>query len=630
MIVNKLLNSPILRIFRGPRRGRLVRHYFFVSVILIAGGLITSGLLEVYFRYRESQEHLALLQKEAATVAALRIERFIHDVETAMKAAAKGREISHGGISSDYKIELKRLLFLAPAITEAVAVDAHGVKQVQISRFRAVSPDMKIDFANSTAFQQAKQGKAYFGPVYFVRNSEPYMTIALPIEPFKGNVIGVLQAEVNLKYVWEVISGIKPGKAGYAYTVTRSGDLIAHPDISLVLQGRNVSQLDQVKAAFQTFPGTDKAMVALNLQGAKVISSYALIPKLDWAVFIERPVEEAYEPLYASMLRTSSLLLVGLGVALLASFFVARRVVRPLEMLRKGTERIGGGDLNLRLHIETGDEIELLAEEFNKMTVALQEAYSGLEQKVAERTQELMVANQKLDEAYRHKSAFLASMSHEFRTPLNAIIGFSEVLLDPSLKVSEEERKQFLTDIFTSGKHLLKLINEVLDLSKIEAGRMELQIEPASLHEALQAVQSTMRPLAAKKAIELQVESNGQIDLIPMDSARIKQVLLNLVGNAVKFTPQGGQVWVRADADNGALRVEVGDSGAGVPPEQHQRIFLEFQQVITGEGGEKPEGTGLGLALAKQFVEMHGGRIWVESDVGKGSRFFFTLPLQQG
>src|SRR5262245_2623538 len=406
---------PFLQIFRGHRRGRLVRHYFLTSAFLIAGGLITSGLLEIYFRYHESREHLAILQREAAAVAAVKIDRFIRDVETAMKAASKGQDVAQGELSSNYKFELKRLLFLAPAITEAVVLNAEGIKQVQISRFRGVSTDVTSDLSTSTAFQETRRGQLYFGPVYFVRRSEPHMTIALPIEHFKGNIIGVLQAEVNLKYVWEVVSEIKPGKAGYAYAVTRSGDLIAHPDISLVLQQRNVAQLDQVKEAFPAARAVPKpkAVVAHNLQGREVISSHALIPSVDWAVFIERPVEEAYEPLFASVFRTSSLLLVGFGVALLATFIIRRRVVRPLEALRQGVERIREGDLSARLDVKTGDEIEILADEFNKMAAHLREAYTGLERKVAERTQALSVANEKLEEASQHKSQFLANVNHE-------------------------------------------------------------------------------------------------------------------------------------------------------------------------------------------------------------------------
>jgi signal transduction histidine kinase len=238
---------------------------------------------------------------------------------------------------------------------------------------------------------------------------------------------------------------------------------------------------------------------------------------------------------------------------------------------------------------------------------------------------EIEEKGRQIEAANRHKSEFLANMSHELRTPLNAIIGFSEVLLDPTLEVSKEEQSQFLTDVLSSGKHLLGLINEVLDLAKIEAGKMELQIEPALLQDVVEAVSNTTRSLAVKKSIDLRIESDDSLAPFPMDGARVKQVLLNLVGNAIKFTPEGGKVWVRADSENGAARIEVGDTGPGIAPEDHERIFQEFQQA--GSDAGKPQGTGLGLALAKKFVEMHGGRIWLESEVGKGSRFYFTLPI---
>jgi signal transduction histidine kinase len=257
-----------------------------------------------------------------------------------------------------------------------------------------------------------------------------------------------------------------------------------------------------------------------------------------------------------------------------------------------------------------------------------------------------------LEDANRQKNQFVASMSHELRTPLNAIIGFSEVLLDPSLAVSAEERRQFLEDILSSGKHLLKLINEVLDLSKIEAGRMELQLVSTDLVEVIEQVQSTTRPLAAKKNIGFSAECDPAIRPFPMDPARIRQVLLNLVGNALKFTPEGGQVWVTARLTDGqpgtlaaghpgtsperlgaqapdprSVEVSVRDTGPGIPAEDHERIFKEFQQSEASPGTLKPEGTGLGLTLAKRFVEMHGGRIWVTSTPGQGATFTFTLPL---
>jgi two-component system NtrC family sensor kinase len=204
-LIRKILHWPAMQTFRGHRRGRLLRHYFLISALLIAGGLITSGILEVYFPYQESREQLAFQQREAATVAALKIQTFIHDIETAMKAATKHQ--SNGGQESaaDYEFELKKLFYLAPAITEAAVVSVDGIARAHISRSRAVTADAKRNFSGSAAFQQALQGQSYFGPVYFVRESEPYITVALPLERYAGRIVGILQTEVNLKYVWEVI-----------------------------------------------------------------------------------------------------------------------------------------------------------------------------------------------------------------------------------------------------------------------------------------------------------------------------------------------------------------------------------------------------------------------------------------
>ena len=326
-------------------------------------------------------------------------------------------------------------------------------------------------------------------------------------------------------------------------------------------------------------------------------------------------------------------------LSMLAIYAFSQSITRPIKQLTDQAKRIADGYLD-EVPVESRDEIGRLAVSFNEMAQALkrtisekerllnelQELNRTLEDRIFRRTAEIEAVNIQLREATHHKSEFLANMSHELRTPLNAIIGFSEVLLDSSLQVTEDERSQFLTDVLGSGKHLLHLINEILDLAKIEAGKMELQIEPVLLQDVIEAVSNTMRSLAVKKSIDLRAECDERLEPFPMDGARVKQVLLNLVGNAIKFTPQAGQVWVRAGAENGIARVEVADTGPGIPAAEHERIFLEFQQADTGGRG-KPEGTGLGLALAKKFVEMHGGKVWVESEVGKGSTFTFTLPI---
>jgi signal transduction histidine kinase len=626
--MKRLLELPFIQIFRGRRRGRLVRHYFLISVVLISGGLITSGLVELYFRYQESWDQLTRLQYEIASSAAFKIERFIQEIEQMMRATTKSREVTERGLSPEYHFELRRLLVISRAITEVVAIDSEGMARVAASRFTTVLPRGERNHAGSPAFQQARQGKSYFGPVYFVRESEPYMTIAVSIERFAGRVIGVLQAEVNLKTIGDVVSGIKVGKAGYAYVVTRAGEIVAHPNVSLVLQRRSAAQLDQVKAVFQTPSVAVKptALVAQNLEGKKVLSSQAPIKNLDWAVIIERPVAEAYAPLYASVLRTSSLLLVGLGMALLASLFVARRVVRPLETLRKGVERIGGGDMSLRLDVKTGDEIEVLADEFNRMTANLREAYGGLEQKVTERTRELAVANERLKELDRLKSDFVSNVSHELRTPLTAIKGSVDLVLRQVPGPLNERQTHHLRRLRSNTLHLTGLINDLLDLSKIESGKIELNSTRVSLGGLVHEVVETLRPVAAEKPIALEVATPEPSTLVWADRDKITQVLTNLIGNAIKFTPPDGRVTVSsAGSDADWVRISVSDTGPGISADEHERIFEKFYQVAVS-GGQKPKGTGLGLAIAKTLVELHGGKIWVESEPGRGCTFYFTLP----
>jgi GAF domain-containing protein len=240
---------------------------------------------------------------------------------------------------------------------------------------------------------------------------------------------------------------------------------------------------------------------------------------------------------------------------------------------------------------------------------------------------EIQEKSQQLEIASRHKSEFLATMSHELRTPLNAIIGFSEVLLQQMFGPLNPKQSEYLDDVLSSGRHLLGLINDILDLSKIEAGRMELDVDTFSLVEALQNGVTMVRERAARHGIALNLEVAPDVDLIEADPRKVKQVLFNLLSNAVKFTPDGGRVDVTAARANGDIVVAVKDTGIGISPEDQDRIFEEFQQARR-QTERSREGTGLGLSLAKRFVELHGGRIRVESEPGKGSTFTFTLPVR--
>jgi signal transduction histidine kinase len=233
--------------------------------------------------------------------------------------------------------------------------------------------------------------------------------------------------------------------------------------------------------------------------------------------------------------------------------------------------------------------------------------------------------SRQIEAANRHKSEFLANMSHELRTPLNAIIGFSEVLQEKLFGELNEKQAEYTDDILTSGRHLLSLINEILDLSKVEAGRMELETASFDLPLAIDNARTFVRERATKHGITVDIDVDERLGDYIGDERKIKQILLNLLSNAVKFTPEGGRIEITARQVDGSVEISVSDTGIGIAPEDQPRIFEEFRQVGS-DNAKKIEGTGLGLTLAKKFVELHGGRIWVESEPGKGSTFSFTLP----
>ena len=386
--------------------------------------------------------------------------------------------------------------------------------------------------------------------------------------------------------------------------------------------------LDQLKEAFQPSQGglKPRAIVTHNLQGQKVFSSHALIPILDWAVFVERPVEDAREPLYASMLRTSSLLLVGLGLALLASLYLARRVVRPLQALREGVERISSGDLNSRLEIKTGDEIETLAEEFNKMTAHLKEAQTGLERKVAERTQALTVANEKLEEASKLKSQFLANVNHELRTPLSAIIGYASLLRRETEGQISRLQRENLEDLLRNAERLLNQIDSLLEFSKIEAGKMEMHVEPVRVNEVIQGALSTIEPTLNGGSVRIVREIAPGMGPLNTDREKLRQIILNLLDNAIKYTERG-EIKISASQQNGSFKLAVSDTGIGIQKEDLNKIFEEFHR---GDSSSMKQyrGTGLGLAIVKRFVNLLSGEVAVQSELGTGSVFTVTLPFE--
>jgi len=300
----------------------------------------------------------------------------------------------------------------------------------------------------------------------------------------------------------------------------------------------------------------------------------------------------------------------AIALALLLGFVLSWSVVGPIQRIDSRLAAIASGDFSGHVDVTNRDELGALATNVNRMNDELRRLYKEVET------------------ASQHKSDFLANMSHELRTPLNAIIGFSQVLRERMVGDVNEKQEEYLDDILSSGNHLLSLINDAIDLSKVEAGQVELELAPFSLQEALERGVAMVRERAIRDGVQVRLVANPEVDVIAGDGRRIKQVIFNLLSNAVKFTPSGGSVDVQAKRVNGEVSVSVADTGPGIAAEDLRRIFEEFQQAEAGI--EQGEGTGLGLALSKRLVELHGGRIWVDSERGRGSTFVFTLPAKGG
>jgi len=1125
-------------------RGRLFRRYLALILTLVTGALLASGGISIYSSYQESRAALAELQHEKAIAAASRIEQYIRQIDQQLAYAALP-QLDAGDIELR-RLEFLKLLRQAPEVTDIAQVDAAGREQIAVSRLGMDVPRSNRDRSDEPAFRNAKRGKPWFGPVYFRKETEPYMTIAIR----SGSDTGpVTIADVNLKFIWDVVSRIKIGDKGKAYVVDGKGFLIADPDIGLVLRKTNLANLPHVKASSERQNSGELAMFSSDLAGAQVLTAMAPIDMLGWNVFVEQPAAEVYAKLNASIARTGLLLLAGLVISALVALALARGLVRPIRTLDEGARRIGAGELDQKIEVRTGDELEGLADQFNRMSAQLKESYAGLERKVDERTRELSNAleqqtaiseilrvisssptdvkpvlqavaeraahlcdapftyvvlvednqvrpvavysthanspghedptemkgpfpltrqlivgravmdrttihipdilpllnseypdakvnqsrfgframlavplmreggsygailiwrreprafspdqialletfarqaaiaidnvrlfnetkdaldqqtaiseilrvisssptdvkpvleaiaeraarlcdasvasmylidgqtlrllaskgptpdpvqneealpinrdslsgravleqrtiqvhdllaegseyplshdiaarlghrtvivtplfregkpfgtillrrtdvrpfadqevallrtfgdqaaialenvrlfnetkealdqqrasgevlaaisssiadttpvferilascerlfagklvqinlvgddglihlgahhgparvqiekifpfpvdessatgaaivrravvhypdvdggnevprrardgwqmmgikaaigapmlwegmgvgailvgrdyagpfsdkdiallktfadqaviaiqnarlfreiqdkSRQLETANKHKSEFLANMSHELRTPLNAIIGFSEVLLERLFGELNEKQDDYLKDIHASGRHLLQLINDILDLSKVEAGRMELDLATFDVPAAIANAMTLIRERAQRHDIALALDADPQLGEILADERKFKQILLNLLSNAVKFTPDGGQIKVAARRSTAELVVAVHDTGIGIAPEDQQAVFEEFRQVGRSYTN-KQEGTGLGLALTRKFVELHGGRIWLESEPGKGSTFTFTIPAQR-
>jgi signal transduction histidine kinase/CheY-like chemotaxis protein len=589
--------------------GPFFRKYVALFLGVICVILLSSALLDIWFSYWELRDALVRVQRAEAVTAALRIEQFIDSIEQQLHWSVQLPWSADA--LEQRKFDGLRIMQQTPAISELVQIDPSGHERLRVSRRAPTVVDGGADFSADEQFVEAKRKKIHYGPVRFRYDSEPFMAISVA-GPRADS--GVTIAEVDLQRIWDVVSLIKVGQHGQAYVVDAGGRLVAHPNISLVLEHTDMSRLPQVQAARSSIGAPSQDISdSMNLFGQPVLTAYAPVGRVGWFVFVETPRAEAFSTLYGSLARSGALLLAGLMIAFVCGLVLARRMIAPIHTLRTSAARIGSGDLAHRISIRTGDELESLGAQFNAMAARLQESYATLEHKVEERTHQLEIAN-------LAKSRFLAAASHDLRQPLHALGLWVAQLRDP---VPPGQRQRLIERIAAAIGEMNDLFNGLLDVSKLDAGILSADVSDFEIAGLLAKIERTFGQTARDKGLSLRVFRTRA--WVRSDRTLLERILLNLVSNAVRYTSHGG-VLVGCRRRGKRLRIEVWDTGPGIPESEQQYIFDEFYQIPDPDR-DRRGGLGLGLAIVDRFRRLLDHPIALKSRPGKGSCFSIELPL---
>jgi len=467
----------------------------------------------------------------------------------------------------------------------------------------------------------------FYGP-----DAQPATFIAVPVLA-DGKYRGLAVLQTGAAEIDRVISDTSGlGATGEMVVVAeRESELVAvaptrhDPEAAFRLKVPSEGHSAALRASMKGLPGSGPDT---DYRGKSVLAVWQYLPALRWGVVVKIDTDEAFAPVALLRKLSIAIALVSSLLAALAAWLVARSFSRPIEELTAAAHEVSSGNLHRRAEVRSNNEIGDLARDFNAMTGQLGEMIETMDEKVRLRTAELAEARDQAEEANRTKSAFLANMSHELRTPMNAIIGYSEMLTEEMQDLGQDEFIPDLKKIHSAGKHLLGLINDVLDISKIEAGKMTVYCETIDVATMVREVESTVLPLVKKNDNHLEVELPADAGTMHSDLTKIRQTLFNLLSNASKFTEKGKlRLVVTRSVENGAdwLRFAVSDSGIGMTPEQMGRLFKAFSQADASTT-RKFGGTGLGLAISREFCQLLGGDITVTSVPGEGSTFTIALP----
>ncbi|MBN1260325.1 MAG: HAMP domain-containing protein [Anaerolineae bacterium] len=582
------------------RRLMLVLDAVMTLIVLVVGfsvGAIVYNIERDAWRNR---------QREAATSAARAVETFLSGIQSHLDLVG----ILDRVYLSTHSEDLEALLQQNDALLEIVRANANGDVFAGAYRDSPVLANL-FTVPQSTWFLQARRGMPYFGKVQISADDTPYLIMAVPTP--EGDVVA---ARLRIDLLWDIIAGVQFGQTGHAYVVNLEGEIIAHPDREIVLDYTRIRLRPEMQAALEA-PNNEWYGAYTNFAGQDVVGSTVALARGEWIIFTEIASAEASVTAVRAIIAIGGgILLISIMLSITINYLMKSLIFDKLRILQDGAAQIGSGDLDHRIAVPQRNEIGQLAAAFNEMAIQLKE-----------RETELARARDEAVEASNFKSRLLANVSHDLRTPLNAMMGYTEILREGVHGTLSETQLRISERVMVNAKRLLNMINSLLDQAQIEAGKLKLRFQPFSPHELLVESQTIMQFAAEAKGLDFMLEIDDDLpEMLMGDVQRLQQIIINLVDNAVKFT-QEGSVQIRLfQAAPTYWAIAVSDSGPGVPPEAQQYIFEPFRQ-LDGSITREQRGVGLGLSIVKQLAQMMGGAVDLQSKIGKGSTFIVKLPL---
>lgn len=616
-------------------RQPLFRKYLKVLTGVISLTLVLATLSQLVLSVAEQRQRAGELLNAEARTAALQIDAFLSPIVGSIGWVLDFDQPGQEPDLAAIRDESLRLLHKSAAIMRARYITGDNcqrldVSRIEVDRSRVCVP---LDAADATLVAAARNGRTAYGSVRYHDGSAPFLDIAVGARGRQG---GVLVAEVDLRQIHATVSAIHVGATGFAYVIDPLHQLVAHPDASLVLRNLNLRDTPAVRDASNA-----GAILTTDQRGRYVLSATAPVAGPRWKVFVQQPAREAFGPIERSLWAALLVLLVALAGAAAASFVLARRMANPILAVRAGAEKIGAGQLATRIDVRSGDEVELLAHEFNNMAETLGQSYASLETKVLERTAALAKASEQVravngelslrldelavrkDEAERASAAktrFLAAASHDLMQPMHAVGLLVGILRQ---RVHAPETSDLVHKVQSAVQGMENLFAGLLDVSKLDSNAVKVDVRTVELEALLHFIETNYQPLAQEKGVTLRVVPCRAA--VRTDPGLLDRILGNLVTNAIRYTPAGGKVLVGCRRVQDQVRIEVIDTGIGIAPQFQAQIFEEFFQIENTER-DRTNGLGLGLSIVKRSAALLKHPLSLHSNPGRGSCFGITVP----